>query len=148
MNRYWYGIFNRHLMWHLILLCLGIFACDGSRADIIVSVKGPPNAALFLGGLQNPVDASSWSTTQPYDDVQIDAAIGSLDPNFANGTAFLSTKIGPGTTLGDIVATAPFQAPITTSYNQPVENTTLFQHLSLSPGPYFLTLSGSPAAPD
>src|SRR5260221_12153734 len=83
-----------------------------ARSDTIISVTGAiEGLASFIGGSPNQVLASSWSTTQGYENVQISTSIGSLDPNFANGTAFLSSKIGSGTTSSDIIATAPFRAP-------------------------------------
>jgi hypothetical protein len=90
------------------------------------------------------VIASSWSTTQAYQNVQISASIGSLDPNFANGTTFLTSNIGPGTTPNDIIASASFVAPITSSSSQPIANTTIFSNLFLNPGTYFLVLSAPP----
>jgi hypothetical protein len=75
--------------------------------------------------------------------VQISASIGSLDPNFVNGTAFLTSKIGPDATPSDVIAAKPFVAPLTPSYSFPVSNTILFSGLSLKPGTYFLVLSGS-----
>jgi hypothetical protein len=116
-------------------------------ADTIISVTGAiEGLALFIGGSFNQVLASSWSTTQAYQNVQISASIGSLDPNFANGTAFLTSNIGPGTTPNDIIASASFVAPITSSYSQPIANTTIFSNLFLNPGTYFLVLSGPPSS--
>ena len=133
---------------HFLLLLLTINCCFDinarAKADNIISVTGNiEGLASFIGGSSSQVLAASWSSSQTYDNVQISASIGSLDPNFVNGTAFLTSKIGPDVTASDVIAAKSFVAPLTPSYSSPVTNTLLFSGLFLQPGTYFLVLSGS-----
>lgn len=133
-----------HILFTIGCCYVGVQA--GARADTIISVTGEiKGLSSFIGGSPFSVLATSWSSTQAYDNVQISASIGSLDPHLASGTAFLSTRIGPGTTEKDVIAIESFTAPITSSYSSPVDNTIIFSNLSLKPGIYFLILSGVPS---
>jgi len=58
------------------------------------------------------------------------------------GTAFLMTKVGPGATAADQVATASFTFP--EIFVAPSHTVPLFTGLSLPAGHYFLVLTGAP----
>jgi hypothetical protein len=81
----------------LILFTIGccyVGVQAGARADTIISVTGEiKGLSSFIGGSSFSVLATSWSSTQAYDNVQISVSIGSLDPRFASGTAFLSVRL-------------------------------------------------------
>jgi len=65
-----------------------------------------------------------------------------------SATAYLTTHIGPGTTVMDEVAQAVFTVPLELPVCSPSScgaNVTLYSGLSLGPGAYFLTL-GPPTA--
>ncbi|MBV9504937.1 MAG: hypothetical protein JO323_08025 [Acidobacteriia bacterium] len=87
---------------------------------------------------------TSWSESQAYTDVTITALVDSFDVGQSlTATAYLTTGIGPGTTVADEIAAAEFSVPV----DLPVCSmascgafVTLFSGLSLGPGDYFLTM--------
>ena len=81
--------------------------------------------------------AISWSQAGSYTDVSITARLYSLDPTDI-GTAWLTTQVGPGTTLADQIATASFSFPSTANPSDVI----LFNGLTLDPGTYYLTIGG------
>src|SRR6185436_34801 len=102
----------------------------------IVSVDGPTT----VGSTVDSTDAwyASWTQTNTYTDVSIAAKL-RFGPN--NGTAYLTTAIGPGTTVADELATLSFTAPATSTLFH------LFTLPVLGPGTYYLTLAGSDPFP-
>jgi hypothetical protein len=118
-----------------------------SFADTIVSVTDAATstnrASYGLGGQYSNVFEVGWSQLQgtTYSNVTIDALLGSSDPSFRSGTAYLMRAIGPGTTsASEVVAPVDFTAPLA-SGSGPVPSTVLFSGLSLGPGIYYLVLS-------
>src|SRR5262245_14534248 len=88
-------------------------------AETIVSVQGSidnaqPIGTLGVSGIINYgtiFDAVSWSTTRGYSDVQISylSLTTTLDPVLSTAlTAYLMTKIGPGATSADEIASTEF----------------------------------------
>ena len=79
----------------------------------------------------------SWTQTNAYRDVNVGARLYSLalaDP----GTAYLMTRIGPGTTAAEEVAVASFTFPNA----QFPSAVLLFSGLTLGPGTYYLIVAG------
>jgi hypothetical protein len=79
----------------------------------------------------------SWTQTNTYYDVKITAPLYSVATD-DTGTAYLTRRMGPGTTLADQVATAPVAFP---GYQNPSE-VVLFTGLTLGPGTYYLFITG------
>lgn len=80
--------------------------------------------------------AVSWTQTNAYLDVSISARLYSVAEG-DRGTAYLTTRTGPGTTSADQVAVASFSFPINPS---PI---VLFSNLTLGPGTYYLIVAGA-----
>ncbi|HXA64253.1 MAG TPA: PEP-CTERM sorting domain-containing protein [Bryobacteraceae bacterium] len=116
---------------------LSLFA-SSATATTIVSVEGPPSIGFGVGGTEGAL-AVSWSQSQTYTDVAITAVLGSfLVGETALADAYLTTRIGPGTTIADQIASSHVTIPGT----DPIA-ITLFSDLVLSPGQYFITLSAA-----
>lgn len=116
--------------------------------DTIVSVTDSLNsnnrADLFLGGGFSNVVATSWTLTDTVKNVSISAELVSDDPTFLNGTAYLMSAIGPGTTsASEIVAPVTFTAQLGPQGNAGLSlpPTVLFSGLTLTPGTYYLVLT-------
>jgi hypothetical protein len=107
------------------------------KADtIVVSVPGPLNAGgyeIFAAGSA----ASSWSSTITYTNVSIAAMVAGTPLGAVPGTAYLTTRIGPGTTTADEIARTNFLFPTPTGL------VTLFSNLTLPPNTYYLVLGSS-----
>lgn len=112
----------------LLLGALGIL----SNAATIVSVSSPLPGGSYPG--LGVVAASSWSSSRTYTDVAIAAVLrGGVAQQ---GTAYLMTQVGPGTTSASEIARSSFLSP---SADSPV---TLFAGLTLPAGTYYLVLAG------
>jgi hypothetical protein len=102
------------------------------KADTILSVTGPHGSTLSLGAA-NQTLVTSWSSTVAYSNVSI-----GFQSNFGpfNGTAYLMTQIGPGTTSAQQVGTSSYSVISGTP-----SLTNLFSGLSLGPGSYYLVVT-------
>jgi hypothetical protein len=133
--------------WKLALVTAALFAFPvSSDAGVIVGVTDlamPVNrAALFLGGEFSNVVAASWTQNESFSGVTIDASIVSDDSSFRDGTAYLMSMIGPGTTpVSEIVPPVGFTAPIRNLLFEEVPLTVLFSGLNLTAGTYYLVLT-------
>jgi hypothetical protein len=117
---------------------LFFFLACSAQASTILSVTGPLDGGFYPISTTQAL-ASSWTETSTYTDVMISAL---LTNGPAEGTAYLMTHIGPGTTTASEIAEDSFVFP-----NAPqVES--LFTGLTLGPGTYYLvlgsTVSGGP----
>src|SRR5262245_25585220 len=66
-------------------------------ADTIISVTAPPGLSTDISDTN--VVSTSWSETRAYTDVTITALVDSLHVGQSpSATAYLTTRIGPGTT--------------------------------------------------
>ncbi|MBV9265894.1 MAG: hypothetical protein JO061_06985, partial [Acidobacteriaceae bacterium] len=105
--------------------------------ETIVSVTGLLNGPSYLIIGIDPIGdqqalATSWTSPRQYTDVNITALL-----TFGmgrEGVAYLTTQVGPGTTMADEIARSSFFAP-----SQPA-NVTLFSGLTLPAGTYYLVL--------
>jgi hypothetical protein len=107
----------------------------------ILSVTAASGEATALGG--SGFLGESWSSSNTYANVNISAQVSSApfstDP-IVSVTAYLTSQIGSGTTLGDQIATATVAVP---GFSPDFGYTTLFSDLTLGPGNYFLTLAAT-----
>ncbi len=114
-----------------ILLCFA--SANVARADtVIISVNGSFNFQAFVYPQQTL--AVGWSQSNTYTNVNISAQLGTWTGP-ATGTAYLTTRIGPGTTIADQVAVTAFTFPNT------LTDFTLFTGLTLTPNTYYLTIA-------
>jgi hypothetical protein len=114
----------------LLLICFAIV--PAVQAGTVVSVTGSDDAAPILGDPFGADEANafsvSWTLTQAYTNVSITAQLDGW-----SGTAYLTTQLGPGTTIGDQLASTSFDV-----------GDVLFSGLTLSPGTYFLVITTTP----
>jgi hypothetical protein len=91
--------------------------------------------------------SASWSESQAYTGVTIDVLVDSSLGGTPAADAYLTTRIGPGTTAADEIAHTQFTVPEELPVCSPSGNcgamVTLFSGLSLGPGNYFLTLGST-----
>ncbi len=116
-------------------LALAVFSVHGT-AETIISVAGTPNAGDVL--TSTGVGAVSWTQSTSFHDVEILALVDSAPDGASDiGTAYLTTGLGPGTTLADQIASTSFPIPSTNMY------VLLFSGLTLGPGTYYLSLTST-----
>jgi hypothetical protein len=115
---------------------------DAARATPIVSISGPDNPFGNIPGLSTGAGRlTQWQSALAFEDVTVTADLSSV-PNVATtATAFLTTRIGPGTTAADEVARATVALP---DFFAPSHTVTLFTGLNLAPAHYYLTIVSSP----
>jgi len=112
------------------------------KAVPIISVTGPPSLSTLIHSAS--ILSTSWSQSQAYTGVAIAVLVNS--PTFGQSPladAYLTTRIGPGTTVTDEIAHTQFAVPLQLPVCSQMScgaYVTLFSGLSLGPGDYFLTL--------
>jgi hypothetical protein len=107
-----------------------------ASAATIESVTGTADTGWFVGGSAggDTMQASGWTQTGSYDNVSISAELGN-GFGVSAMSAFLTDKIGPGTTAADVIASTS-DLPGTS-----LETDLIFSGLSLGPGSYYLVLA-------
>jgi hypothetical protein len=111
---------------------------SGAFANTIYSVTGPgytTGGSASIGGGDNDVLETSWTTLGAYSDVSVAAEVGCYQCAGLTITAYLTTVIGPSATVADQIASYTY---IT---GEGPEIDTLFASLTLGSGTYYLTLS-------
>jgi hypothetical protein len=135
-------------------LCLGLFVAllvgswpqrtlaQGPSDTIILSVTAPPG--LSTGIYDTAVVSTSWSQANAYTGVSIAVLVDALQVGLSpTAHAYLTTRIGPGTTPMDEIAHAQFTVPLELPICSPSScgaTVTIFSGLSLGPGTYFVTM--------
>ncbi len=155
MTRSAYRPFFGILDWRIFIYATLLFTfLKPSEANIIVSATSPAFPAvrseLFLGGEFSNVVSVSWTQNESFSGVTIDASVGTIDPSFRDGTAYLMSMIGPGTTpASEVVTPTNFTAPIGSSappfMTTDVPLTVLFSGLNLAAGTYYLVVTAPSA---
>jgi hypothetical protein len=122
------------------ILSLGL--TDLARATPIVSITGPDNPFGSIPGIEiGNGRVTQWQSTLAFEDVTVTADLSSVPSPSGTATAFLTTRIGPGTTAADEVARATVALP---DFFAPSHTVTLFTGLNLAPAHYYLTIVSSP----
>jgi len=124
------------------------FLRPSEATTIIVSATSPAfpsvRSELFLGGEFSNVVSVSWTQNESFSGVTIDASVGTIDPSFRDGTAYLMSMIGPGTTpASEVVTPMNFTAPMGSAPPAGIADvplTALFSDLNLPAGTYYLVL--------
>ena len=136
---------NTSVAGSLVCLTAVLISSAPVTGTTIISVTAPP--ALSFGG---GAFSTSWSESQTYHNVTITALVNSfLVGQTPTAVAYLTTRIGPGTTTMDEIAHATFTVPLNLPVCSPAScgaNLTLFSGLSLGPGTYFVTMATDPAS--
>src|SRR5437016_13876167 len=113
------------------------------KADpIIISVTAPPGLSTLIN--DSSIVSTSWSQSKAYTGVSIAALVDSaIVGQTPAADAYLTTRIGAGTTTADEIAharfTVPAQLPVCSAASCGAF-VTLFTGLSLGPGTYFVTM--------
>jgi hypothetical protein len=128
-----------------ILICPISLRAESPQAQptIIISVTAPPSLSTLIHG--SSVVSTAWSQSKPYTGVSIAVLVNSaLVGQTPMADAYLTTRIGPGTTVMDEIAHTRFTVPAelaVCSEHSCGAMVTLFSGLSLGPGNYFVTMS-------
>jgi len=117
------------------IACLGLFSI-AAHAETIISVEGPSVGEPLGIGFNLQVLAVGWSQSTAFSAVNITADVAGFYPQ-VTVDAWLTTRIGPGTTALDQIAET---SVLVSTDMQPVN---LFSDLALGPGTYYLVLSAS-----
>jgi hypothetical protein len=127
--------------WVVVLLL--VFAAE-VNADTILQVSGPVDYTVAGGDPDQFGNYSfmvvSWNQANAYDSVNISFS-GNGMFSTATGTAYLTTLMGPGTTVADEIASAAFSAPV-----DPLSPISLFSGLNLPAGSYYLMIFADPGS--
>jgi len=112
---------------------LAVGGAELASAGVISSVTGG------LGGRAgNQLASVTWTQTETYTNVEISAIFYSLPQTLSSGTFYLTTKLGPGTTVADEIARLQL-VNVANAASPQLEG--LFGGLTLGPGTYYLTLA-------
>jgi hypothetical protein len=119
------------------VLSLGL--TDLARADIIAAISGPdiPSTNLPSVSAIGAGRATQWQSSLAFEDVMVTADLSSLIGMTGTATAFLTTKVGPGTTAADEIAHATVTLP---DFFAASHTVTLFSGLDLAPADYYLSI--------
>ena len=120
-----------------LLILLLAWCALSLRAETILSAESSGNdgfgcLVIFSGQGYR----AGWTQSDTYNTVSVSAKLTSNGAPNQTGRAYLTTQIGPGTSLDQQVAYAEFTFPV------PVTKVTLFQGLLLRPGTYYLSIIG------
>jgi hypothetical protein len=126
----------------LTIALLVTSAAAARASSIIISQTHSDGFAQGVGGpFEHKLSILSWNQIDTYSDVAITVSLNGNDPSYT-GTAYLMTKIGPGTTPADEVAQASYAAV----GDFVLHDITLFTGLTLVPDTYYLVLSAPQSA--
>jgi hypothetical protein len=114
------------------------------NAGAILQVSGPVDGSVAGGNPDQfgnyPFMVVSWNQANAYNSVSISFS-GNGTVSTATGTAYLTTLMGPGTTMADEIASAAFSAPA-----GPSSPISLFSGLNLFAGSYYLMVFADPGS--
>src|SRR5439155_16142280 len=90
-----------------------------ANAATVVARTGPSAGSLAVSYQFGPDSVSSilavgWSQTLGFTDVNISAPLAASAAGYS-GTAYVTTKLGPGTTTADQIAASNFNFPVSSS---------------------------------
>jgi len=105
------------------------------RAETIISMP-PTNDLACIVIFSGQGYRVGWAQTNAYSDVRVSARLGSGGGIGQTGRAYLTTQIGPGTSVANEVASTNFKFPLQGS------EVTLFQGINLAAGSYYLSIIG------
>jgi hypothetical protein len=124
-----------------LLLPLLVFACPASFAGSLLTTGGTPisNVTVF----EELFHSVSWTFSGSFTNVEVAVSLTNGDNEGGHqGTAYLMTQIGPGTTAAHELATTPFTFAPVAGFDQ-LSYVSLFSGLSLGPGSYYVVMTSS-----
>jgi hypothetical protein len=125
----------------LIAIVLALGLSDVARAVPIAAISGPDNPFGSFPGLSiGSGRATQWQSSLAFDDVTVTADLSALPGLTGTVTAFLTNKVGPGTTAANEIAHATVNLP---DFFAASHTVTLFTDLDLDPANYYLTIVGT-----
>jgi hypothetical protein len=106
------------------------------------ALRGPLTAGLHDWDVQ-------WTQSVPTTNVTVRAVLNSNGPPVA-ADWWITTAIGPGTTVADVVASGTYTAPQVPSFSDfnLIPRTTLATGLNFAAGSYYLVFAGPPGHPN
>jgi hypothetical protein len=128
---------------HTLMLAgvLALALTGVAQAVPIASISGPDNPFGSLPGLSiGSGRATQWQSSLAFTDVTVTADLSSFIGIPGSVTAYLTTRVGPGTTTADEVAHATVTLP---DFFDASHTVTLFSGLDLGPANYYLSIVGT-----
>jgi hypothetical protein len=129
-----------------VLLAVGLAGLGVAQAATVVSVSGPNDINTAVTTLGNSL-AVGFSLGSSYTNGSVAASLIAFGGGGTwNLDAYLTTRVGPGTTAADVVAHRAETITIPgSSYSTPYNITpfTVFSGLNLNAGSYYLILAGT-----
>jgi hypothetical protein len=129
------------------VVALLVMRSYGSAEPILSVTDSAPvvnRGGLFLGGEFGNAVAVSWTQTDAFSGLTIQASIGSAINSFTTATAYLTDAIGPGQTVAaEVLAPVNLAVPVGDTFG-PLPLTTIFSDIDLGPGTYYLILTAPP----
>ena len=122
------------------LVVIGFGTATVAQADPIVTTVGTPSNASFITA--NQYNAVQFTLGSSWTDVSIAASLTTTTAG-RTGTAFLTTQIGPGTTIAQQLASTAFTFALVPDLSTTLSYVNLFSGLSLGPGNYFVVFSST-----
>lgn len=120
---------------------LALVSANAAHATPIVSISGPDNPFGALPGLGiGSGRATQFQTSLAFQDVTVTADLSTFIGATGSVTAYLTTQVGPGTSVADEVAHATVLLP---DYFAASHTVTLFTDLDLAPDNYYLSIIGT-----
>ncbi|MBU6411682.1 MAG: hypothetical protein KGR98_14955 [Verrucomicrobia bacterium] len=117
-------------------ICFLTLPCFRAAADCIVSFNPPDDSTRSLLIYSGQGGRVGWTQADNYVSVNIWASLTSNNRTGQTGYAYLTTKIGPGTSVANQIASTSFTFPPAWT------NVLLFQNLALPAGAYYLSIIG------
>jgi hypothetical protein len=139
----------------ILAVCFAVVMVGGGAAppcwgiDLIKFTDNNTTGTGLVGLVQTDfVWYASWNQTVPSTGITISAILHAHANASGEGTAYLTNAIGSVFTPQNLIASAPYTAPVLTLEQMQNSNTapytTLFSGLALEPGTYYLILTGPP----
>ncbi len=134
-------------MFRHVVLAAGLITMLGARASEGSSISftdGSFNSVASASVFVDDAAMLSWTQTVTTTNTTVSAYVMQAPGRFEVGTAWLSIAIGPGATIADQIAETAFIAPPPGNGNNLNLDTPapIFTGLTLSPGTYYLVISG------
>jgi hypothetical protein len=130
----------------ILVALLALCPSGVATAEVIVSQSSPDTTVgTWALNYHNQDLAVSFTLTSSFTDVSISASLSNTQPSGSYaGTAYLTSQIGPGTTVADQYASDVFLVPPTgTVGGTQVNPTVVISNLNLGPGTYYLVLAAN-----
>jgi hypothetical protein len=124
-----------------LLTPLVVLAAQASFAGPLITPNGAPITNISV--LSEFFQTVSWTFSESFTNVEVAVSLTNGDNEIGHqGTAYLMTQIGPGTTVAHELATTLFTFAPVGGFDQ-LSYVSLFSGLSLGPGSYYVVMTSS-----